>query len=227
MASRQMSRERTRAFPALNAHAFLDAPAAGQTIVTYRRGETIFMRGDSCDDVLYIRSGGVTLSVRSKAGREVVVATLGPGHFFGEGCLAGQPLRTGDATAITPTVIVLVEKRLMAHLLHTHRAISARFIAHMLSRKTQIEEDLLDQLFDSIEKRLACTLLRLARYDIRGVTAGAVPKTSKLALAEMAGTTPALVKVLLKKFERLGFIEPNRAHALRINGSLLSVVLQD
>ena len=190
-----MSREGTRAFHAPNAHAFLDAPAAGQTIVTYRRGETIFVQGDACDDVLYIRSGGVTLSVRSKTGREVVVATLGPGDFFGEGCLAGQPLRTGDATAITPTVIVLVEKRLMARLLHTHRVMSARFIAHMLSRKTQIEEDLLDQLFDSNEKRLACTLLRLARYDIRGATAGAVPKTSELALAEMAGTTPALVKV--------------------------------
>lgn len=222
-----MSREGTRAFHAPNAHAFLDAPAAGQTIVTYRRGETIFVQGDACDDVLYIRSGGVTLSVRSKTGREVVVATLGPGDFFGEGCLAGQPLRTGDATAITPTVIVLVEKRLMARLLHTHRVMSARFIAHMLSRKTQIEEDLLDQLFDSNEKRLAGTLLRLARYDIRGATAGAVPKTSKLALAEMAGTTPALVRFLLKKFERLGFIEPNGAHALRINGSLLSVVLQD
>ena len=227
MAPRTVSGVGLRAFHAPNAHLFLDGRASGQTIVSYSRGETIFVRGDACDDVLYIRSGGVTLSVCSKAGREVVVATLGPGDFFGEGCLAGQPLRTGDATAITPTVVVLVEKRRMARLLHTHRVISTRFIAHMLSRKAQIEEDLLDQLFDSNEKRLARTLLRLARFDSRSETAGAVPKTSELALAAMAGTTPALVKVLLTKFERLGFIEPTGAHARRINGSLLSVVLQD
>src|SRR4029077_20482383 len=133
----------------------------------YARDETIFTQGDSCDHVMYVQSGGVKLSVLSKTGREAVVAMLGPGDFFGEGCLAGQPFRMGSATAITPSVILLVDKAKMVRLLHKQHAMSDRFITHMLSRNIRIEEDLVDQLFNSSEKRLARTLLLLARYGVQ------------------------------------------------------------
>jgi CRP-like cAMP-binding protein len=138
-----------------------------KTIAEYGRGETIFTQGDACESVLYIQTGGVKLSVLSKTGREAVVATLGPGDFFGEGCLAGQPARMGSATAITPSVILFVGKEKMVRLLHEQHAMSDRFISHMLSRNIRIEEDLVDQLFNSSEKRLARTLLLLARYGSR------------------------------------------------------------
>ena len=153
-----------RALPPFNAQAFLDSSGIAKTIVEYERGAAIFTQGDACEDVLYIKSGGVKLSVLSKTGREAVVAMLGPGDFFGEGCLAGQPVRMGSATALTPSVILLVGKEKMVRLLHKQHAMSDRFIAHMLSRNIRIEEDLIDQLFNSSEKRLARTLLLLARY---------------------------------------------------------------
>src|SRR6185295_20062793 len=153
-----------RAVSAFNAQAFLDSSGIAKTIIEYERGATIFTQGDTCDDVLYIQTGGVKLSVLSKTGREAVVAMLGPGDFFGEGCLAGQPVRMGSATAITPSAIALVGKEKMVRLLHQKHGISDRFISHMLSRNIRIEEDLIDQLFNSSEKRLARTLLLLARY---------------------------------------------------------------
>jgi CRP-like cAMP-binding protein len=193
----------------------------------YGRGETIFTQGDACEDVLYIQTGGVKLSVRSTTGREALVATLGPGEFFGEACLAGQSVRMGSASAITPSVILAVGKVKMARLLHERRAMSDRFIAHMLSRNIRIEEDLLDQLFDSNEKRLARTLLRLARYGTQDRPARVVRNVSPETLAEMVGTTQSLVNFFLDKFRKLGFIEYRRGLQLKINSSLLSVVLND
>ncbi len=150
--------------------------------------------------VMYIQSGGVKLSVLSKIGREAVVAMLGPGDFFGEGCLAGQPLRMGSATAITPSAILLVDQEAMAQLLHKQHAMSDRFIAHMLSRNIRIEEDLIDQLFNSSEKRLARALLLLARYGKQDQPSRVVPKVSQETLAEMIGTTRSRVNFFLNKF---------------------------
>src|ERR1700730_4075873 len=147
-----------------NSQASLESSGFARKMVEYRRADVIFTQGDPCEHVMYIQSGGMKLSVLSKTGREAVVAMLGPGEFFGEGCLAGQPVRMGSATATTDSAILLVDKDQMVRLLHKQHALSDRFIAHMLARNIRIEEDLIDQLFNSSEKRLARTLLLLARY---------------------------------------------------------------
>ncbi len=210
-----------------NAQAFLDSSGVAKTIRAYGRSESIFTQGDPCDHVLYIQSGGVKLSVLSKGGREAVVAMLGPGDFFGEGCLAGQPLRMGSATAITPSVILLVAKNKMVRLLHKQHAMSDRFISHMLSRNIRIEEDLIDQLFNSSEKRLARALLLLARYGKQDQQKRVLPKISQETLAEMVGTTRSRVNFFLNKFKRLGFIDYDGVVPVKINSSLLTVVLHD
>jgi len=218
--------KRTRGF---NAPAFLDSAGISKKIVDYCRAEIIFEQGDRCDDVLYIQEGGVKLSVLSKAGREAVVAILGPGDFFGEGCLAGQPVRIGSATAITPTRVLTIGKAQMAKVLRKQRAISDRFIAYMLARNVKIEQDLIDQLFNSNEKRLARALLLLARFGKQATPRHAVPKMSTSALSKIVGTTPGRITFFMNKFKRLGFIgsEGTPGDALRINNSLLSVVLHD
>jgi CRP-like cAMP-binding protein len=208
-----------------NAQAFLDSAGIARKIVEYRRAEVIFTQGDPCEHVLYIQQGGVKLSVLSKAGREAVVAMLGPGEFFGEGCLAGQPVRMGTATATTDSTILLVDKDQMVRLLHSQHALSDRFIAHMLARNIRIEEDLVDQLFNSSEKRLARALLLLARYGKHDKPVRAVPPISQETLAEMVGTTRSRVNVFMKKFQRLGFID--YTDGLKVNNSLLTVVLHD
>jgi CRP-like cAMP-binding protein len=210
-----------------NAQLFLDSAGLSKTIADYARDETIFTQGDACAHVMYIQSGGVKLSVLSKTGREAVVAMLGPGDFFGEGCLAGQPIRIGSATAITPSVILMIDKARMVRLLHKQPSMSDRFITHMLARNIRIEEDLVDQLFNSSEKRLARTLLLLARYGKQDKPARMVPKISQETLAEMIGTTRSRVNFFLNKFKRLGFIEYNGELPVKINSSLLSVVLHD
>ncbi len=212
---------------AFNAQAFLDSAGVAKTVVKYGRGESIFAQGDPCRHVMYIKTGGVKLSVLSKTGKEAVVAMLGPGDFFGEGCLAGQASRMGSATAITPSSILLVRKSKMVQLLHKQHAMSDRFISHMLARNIRIEEDLIDQLFNSSEKRLARTLLLLARYGKRDKPARVVPKISQATLAEMVGTTRSRVNFFLNKFKKLGFIEYDGELPLKINSSLLSVVLLD
>ena len=214
--------KRTRSF---NAQAFLDSAGLSKKIVDYRRAEVIFSQGDPCDSVLYIQQGGVKLSVLSKTGREAVVAMLGPGDFFGEGCLAGQPVRMGSATAIVASTILLVGKESMVNLLHKQHGLSDRFIAHMLARNIRIEEDLVDQLFNSSEKRLARTLLLLARYGKHDKPVRDVPPVSQETLAEMVGTTRSRVNFFMKKFERLGFI--TYKDGLKVNNSLLTVVLHD
>jgi CRP/FNR family cyclic AMP-dependent transcriptional regulator len=208
-----------------SAQKFLDSVGVARQIVEYRRAEVIFTQGDPCDSVLYVQKGGVKLSVLSKTGREAVVAMLGPGDFFGEGCLAGQPVRMGSATAIMASTILLIDKDHMVNLLHQQHALSDRFIAHMLSRNLRIEEDLIDQLFNSSEKRLARTLLLLARYGKQDAPVRTVPKVSQETLAEMVGTTRSRINFFMNKFQRLGFIDYK--DGLKINHSLLTVVLHD
>jgi CRP/FNR family transcriptional regulator, cyclic AMP receptor protein len=210
-----------------NAHAFLESAGVPKTVVRYGRGDAIFMQGDASEHVLYIQTGGVKLSVLSKMGREVVVAMLGPTAFFGEGCLAGQRLRIGSATALIPSTILHVGKERMLRLLHEQHDMSDRFIAHMLARNIRIEEDLIDQLFNSSEKRLARTLLLLARYGKQDKPVRVVPKISQATLAEMVGTTRSRVNFFLNKFKKLGFIDYDGDLPLKINSSLLSVVLHD
>ena len=210
-----------------NAQAFLDSAGLAKTIVEYGRDEVIFTQGDASEHVLYVQSGGVKLSVLSKTGKEAVVAMLGPGDFFGEGCLAGQLIRMGSATAITPSAILRVEKAQMVRLLHRQHEMSDRFIAHMLTRNIRIEEDLIDQLFNSSEKRLARTLLLLARYGKEDKPIRTVPRVSQETLAEIVGTTRSRVNFFLNKFKKLGFIEYDGKRPIKVNKSLLSVVLHD
>jgi len=208
-----------------NAQAFLDSAGIARKTVEYRRADVIFTQGDPCEHVYYIQTGAVKLSVLSKAGREAVVAMLGPGEFFGEGCLAGQSVRVGSATATTDSAVLQVDKDQMVRLLHKQHALSDRFIAHMLARNIRIEEDLVDQLFNSSEKRLARTLLLLARFGKHDTPVRAVPTISQETLAEMVGTTRSRVNVFMKKFQRLGFID--YTDGLKVNHSLLTVVLHD
>lgn len=205
--------------------AFLDTAGGARQIVTFRRAETIYAQGSPCESVMYIQSGGVKLSVLSKTGRAAVIAMLGPGDFFGEGCLAGQPVRMGSATAIMPSTILLVNKEAMVSLLHKQHALSDRFIAHMLARNIRIEEDLVDQLFNMSEKRLARTLLLIARYGKHDTPVRDVPPVSQETLADMIGTTRSRVNFFMKKFERLGFI--TYKDGLKVNNSLLTVILHD
>lgn len=213
--------------PEFNAQVFLDSAGIAASVTTYSREETIFTQGDVSDDVMYIQSGGVKLSVLSKTGKEAVVAMLGPGDFFGEGCLAGQPFRMGGATAITPSAIMRIQKDQMHRLLHRQPTMSDRFISHMLTRNIRIEEDLINQLFNSSEKRLARTLLLLARYGKQEKPIRMVPRISQETLAEIVGTTRSRVNFFLNKFKKLGFIEYDGERPIKINKSLLSVVLHD
>ena len=220
-------RPATPSTSSFDVQAFLMSSDVPKTIARFARGETIFTQGDACEHVLYIRSGGVKLSVMSKNGREAVVAMLGPTDFFGEACLAGHSSRMGSATAVTPCVILMVRKSEMVRLLHTQHAMSDRFISHMLSRNLRIEEDLIDQLFNSSEKRLARALLLLARYGKKDRPVRLVPRISQETLAEMIGTTRSRVNFFLNKFKKLGFIEYDGELPLKVNSSLLSVVLHD
>jgi CRP-like cAMP-binding protein len=197
--------------------------------VAYRRAETIFTQGDRGDNVMYLQQGGVKLSVLSKTGKEAIVAMLGPGDFFGEGCLAGQAVRIGSATAIAASRVLVIEKKQMVKVLHQQHALSDRFISHMLARNVRIEQDLIDQLFNSSEKRLARALLLLARYGKQAKPRQVVPKISQETLSEMVGTTRSRVNFFMNKFKRLGFIEYNGdlEAGVQINTSLLSVVLHD
>jgi len=213
--------------PSFDPRSFLSKVGEGRSIGKYRKDQIVFSQGDPADAVFYIQSGKVKVTVVSEQGKEAVVAILGADNFFGEGCLAGQPVRMGSATAITPSVILLVAKEKMVRLLHKQHEMSDRFIAHMLARNIRIEEDLIDQLFNSSEKRLARALLLLARYGKQDAPARMVPKISQETLAEMIGTTRSRVNFFLNKFKKLGFIEYDGEIPLKINNSLLSVVLLD
>lgn len=208
---------------AFNAQAFLDSAGVARRIVEFPARAAIYSQGDPCDAVMYLQQGGVQLSVVSETGRQAIVAMLRPGDFFGEGALAGQPVRMGTATAAAPSSILVIDKNEMTRVLHEQHEFSDRFITHMLTRNVRIEADLVDQLFNSSEKRLARTLLLLARYGKQDERQRVIPKISQEALAEMVGTTRSRVNFFMNKFRKLGFIEYNGG--LTIKDSLLSVVL--
>jgi len=197
--------------------------ATSQT-TRHRKGEKIFSQGDPGDDVLYIREGAVKLSVLSRVGKEAVIAILGPGDFLGERALTGQSARIETASALAGTTVLVIPRDAMVRLLHTEPTFSDRFISHMLSRNMRIEADLVDQLFNSSEKRLARTLLLLARYG-QVSPAQQLPKISQETLAEMVGTTRSRVNFFMNKFRKLGLIEYNGS--IKIKSSLLSIVLHD
>ena len=204
---------------------FLNAPGISAKVVAYQQGDTVYAQGDPSVSVLYIQAGSVKLSVLSQTGKEAVVGVLTPGDFFGEGALAGQPVRLATATAMGACRIRIVPKRQMIRLLHGQHTFSDRFISHMLARNNRLEEDLVDQLFNASEKRLARTLLLLARYGKPDGPRRLLPKISQEVLAEMVGTTRSRVNFFMNKFRKLGFIEYNGD--LRVHDSLLSVVLND
>jgi len=208
-----------------SAQAFLNSPGVSRKVAAYPPAATIFTQGDPSDSILYIQQGSVKLSVVSQTGKEAVVGMLASGEFFGEGALAGQPVRLATATAMTACRILVVPKRQMIRLLHQHHALSDRFIAHMLARNTRLEEDLVDQLFNASEKRLARTLLLLARYGKADGPRRVLPKISQEVLAEIVGTTRSRVNFFMNKFRKLGFIEYNGG--LKVHHALLSVVLHD
>jgi CRP/FNR family cyclic AMP-dependent transcriptional regulator len=219
------SRTKANKQPAFNAQEFLDSAGVSRKMVEFRRRATVFAQGDPAKNVLYIQQGGIKLSVVNGSGKEAVVAVLGPGDFFGEGCLAGQALRIGTATSITPTALLVIEKNAMIRVLHSEHEFSDRFISYMLTRNIRIEADLVDQLFNSTEKRLARALLLLARYGKEDQPQRVLPKVSQETLAETIGTTRSRVNLFMNKFKKMGFIKYNGG--LQINSSLLSVVLHD
>jgi CRP-like cAMP-binding protein len=193
--------------------------------ITYESAVVVFAQGDAATSVMFVEQGVVRLSVVSHAGKEAVVALLDVGHFFGEGCLAGQSQRMATATAETACTIVVVERQEMVRQLHAMPAFADRFLTHMLTRNIRIEEDLIDQLFNSSEKRLARTLLLLARYGEPELSHRVLPRVSQATLAEMVGTTRSRVNFFMNKFRKLGFIEYNGQ--LKVHNALLSVVLRD
>jgi CRP/FNR family cyclic AMP-dependent transcriptional regulator len=204
---------------------FLDSAGLGRRVARFRRREIVFAQGDAAKSVMYIQEGGVRLTVVNETGKEAVVAILGPGDFFGEGCLAGQSICMATASTISPTTVLVIEKNEMIRALHEEHEFSDRFIAYMLARNIRAEEDLIDQLFNSSEKRLARTLLLLARYGGRGQPQKVFPNVSQEVLAEMIGTTRSRVNFFMNKFRKLGFIQYNGG--LHVNNSLLSVVLHE
>jgi len=210
---------------AFDAESFLKSAGATRRVATYSKGKVVFSQGQPSDAVMYIQKGGIKISVLSRTGKEAVVAMLGPGDFFGEGALTGQPIRIGTATATAPTAVLVIEKGAMLELLRDEPTFSERFISYMLERNLRVEADLVDHLFNSSEKRLARTLLLLARYGHQEGPDRRIPKISQETLAEMVGTTRSRVNFFMNKFRDLGFIQYNGD--LRVNTSLLSVVLHD
>ena len=211
--------------PVFDVKLFLHSTGLGRKVAKFPAKETVFAQGDPAENVMYIQEGGVKLTVVNESGREAVVAILGPGDFLGEGCLAGQSVCMATATTIAPTTAVVIEKQEMIRVLHGEHQFSDRFIAYMLARNIRVEADLIDQLFNSSEKRLARTLLLLARYGAPGHPHKGLPKVSQEMLAGMIGTTRSRVNFFMNKFRKLGFIQYNGE--IQVNDSLLSVVLHD
>jgi CRP/FNR family cyclic AMP-dependent transcriptional regulator len=218
-------RPNNRATDTFNAQEFLDTAGVARKIAEYRRGESIYSQGDGAETVMYVQKGGVKLSVVNGSGKEAVVAMFGPTDFFGEGCMAGQKIRMGTTSAITPTTLLVIQKRELLRALHAEHALSDHFIAYMLARNIRVEEDLIDQLFNSSEKRLARALLLLARYGKQEQPDRILPKVSQDTLASMVGTTRSRVNFFMNKFRKLGFIEYNGK--IKVNKSLLTVVLHE
>jgi CRP/FNR family cyclic AMP-dependent transcriptional regulator len=205
--------------------AFLDTAGVARKLAHFHRSESIYTQGEAADSVIYVQKGGVKLSVVNGSGKEAVIAIFGPGDFFGEGCMAGQSIRMGTAMAITPTTLLVIKKDELLRVLHAEREFSGHFITYLLAHNTRVEEDLIDQLFNSSEKRLARTLLLLARYGKQAQPDRILPKISQETLAEMIGTTRSRVNFFMNKFRKLGFIEYK--DKIKVNNSLLTVVLHE
>ena len=208
-----------------NAQAFLDTAGIARKVTEYHRGESIYSQGEAAGTVMYIQKGGVKLSVVNGSGKEAVVAMFGPTDFFGEGCMAGQAIRMGTTTAVTPTTILVIQKEELLRVLHAEHELSDHFISYMLAHNIRVEEDLIDQLFNSSEKRLARALLLLARYGEQDQPDRILAKVSQETLASMVGTTRSRVNFFMNKFRKLGFIEYNGK--IKVNKSLLTVVLHE
>ena len=219
-------RKKNGASEQFNASAYLETAGVKRKIVTYRKRQTIFSQGDASRSVFYLRAGSVKITVTSSAGKEAVIALLHPGDFFGEGCIAGQPLRVARATAMGPVSALEIERREMIRVIHEEHDFSDRFVAHMLKRNVRVEEDLVDQLFNSSEKRLARALLLIARYGNEGKPEKIVARVSQGTLAEMVGTTRSRVSFFMNKFRKLGFIKYNGG-SLQVSDLLLRVILHD
>jgi CRP-like cAMP-binding protein len=204
---------------------FLATVNGGRRIVNLSKGEAAFAQGDSSDAVFYLTKGKVKIVTSSAGGKEAVVAILDAGSFFGEGCLIGQPKRLATATALTECTLMRITKAAMVHVLHSQPKFAELFTAHLLKRNSRVEEDLVDQLFNSSEKRLARTLLLLANFGKAGKPEAVIPKISQETLADMVGTTRPRISFFMNKFRKLGFIEYNGD--LSVHSSLLSVVLRD
>jgi CRP-like cAMP-binding protein len=214
--------KRTRAF---NPHRFLATIGVGRKAVLFAKKQNIFTQGDPADAVFYLQTGKVRLTVVSKTGKEATIGILSDGSFFGEGSLAGQTLRMGSATAMTDCAVLRIEKKAMLQALHREHTFSDLFVAYLLARNIRYEEDLVDQMFNSSEKRLARVLLMLARFGKEGTPETVLPRMSQETLAEMVGTTRARVSFFMNRFRKLGFIHYNGG--LQVHSSLLNIVLHD
>jgi CRP/FNR family cyclic AMP-dependent transcriptional regulator len=220
-----MAKRDARSRPNFDLSAYLTASGTGRRTRDYREGQRVFSQGDACNSVMYLQAGTVKIAVMSSRGKEAVVALLRVGDFFGEGCIAGQKLRVATATALTPVALLEIDKREMMRVLHEEHDFSDHFVAHMLRRNVRVEEDLVDQLFNSSEKRLARSLLLIARYGKTDLSQKVAIRVSQETLAEMVGTTRSRVSFFMNKFRKLGFIEYNGG--LTVNDSLLRVILHD
>jgi CRP/FNR family transcriptional regulator, cyclic AMP receptor protein len=206
---------------------FLSTMDGGRRIALYPKRQLIFVQGDSSDCVFYIQKGKIRLTVVSNTGKEATIGILSEGDFFGEGCLTGQPLRLCSATAITDCSVMRIEKKSMIEVLHREHAFSDLFVAYLLTRNIRYEEDLVDQLFNSSEKRLARILLLLAHFGKEGAAQTLIPKISQETLAEMIGTTRSRVSFFMNRFRKLGFIDYHAGDDVQVHSSLLNIVLHD
>jgi len=222
----EMNKKSGNARPAsaFDVQGFLDT-SVERKVMDYRKGEAVYSQGETAETVMYIQKGGVKLAVVNGTGKEAIVAMFGPGDFFGEECMAGQTIRMGTTTAITASTLLMVQKNELLRVLHAEHAFSDHFISYMLAHNIRVEEDLIDQLFNSSERRLARTLLLLARYGKQDQPVRILPKVSQETLASMVGTTRSRVNFFMNKFRKLGFIEYNGK--IKVNKSLLTVVLHE
>ena len=216
---------KTKSQSTFNPQVYLDSVGVSRRVAEFRRKQSIFSQGEAADSVMYVQKGSVKFTVVNESGKEAVVAIFSAGDFFGEGGMAGQTIRMGTATAIVPTIVLIIGKDEMMRVLHAEHELSDRFITYMLARNIRVEADLVDQLFNSTEKRLARTLLLLARYGKEGQPERVLQKVSQETLAEMIGTTRSRVNMFMNKFRKLGFIEYNGE--IKVNKSLLTVVLHE
>ena len=210
-----------------DAKTFLSTIDGGRKNSAFSKKQTIFVQGDPSDSVFYINEGKIKLTVVSQAGKEATIGILNEGDFFGEGCLAGQPLRLCSATAMTDCWVMRIDKKSMVEVLHREHAFSDMFVAYLLTRNIRYEEDLVDQLFNSSEKRLARILLLLANFGKEGTPETVIPKISQETLAEMIGTTRSRVSFFMNRFRKLGFIDYHASDAFQVHSSLLNIVLHD